>query len=111
MTEPSELTGLQIEVAHRFFELEGSRGYLVAGGAALLAADLINRPTEDLDLFGSTPVTSVTQVQDEFVHTLRDLGYDVTVLQEGTTFSRMVIGSMGEEVLVDLAIDCRPARP
>ena len=41
MSEPTQLTGLQIEVAHIFFDLGASTGYLVAGGAALLAADLI----------------------------------------------------------------------
>lgn len=108
MPEPSPLTSLQIEVAHRFFELEGSRGYLVAGGAALLAAHLIDRPTEDLDLFASTPITSVTEAKDEFVLALWGQGYDVTVLQDGATFARMVVGLRGEEVLVDLAIDSPP---
>jgi len=58
--ERRRLTALQVEVARLFFALEESVGYLVAGGAALLASDLIARPTEDLDLFASAPATSVT---------------------------------------------------
>lgn len=54
MAAPNAITGLQVEVARIFFELEASRGYLLAGGAALLAADLIDRPTKDLDFFAST---------------------------------------------------------
>lgn len=57
MGQPN-LTDFQIEVARVFFGLKESGGFLVAGGAALLAADLIARPTEDLDLFTSIPVTA-----------------------------------------------------
>ena len=67
MAEPSPLTGFQIDVAHLFFDIEASKGFLLAGGAALLAANLIARPTEDLDLFASTPITPVTEAKDEFV--------------------------------------------
>ena len=109
MPDPTQLTGLQIEVAHIFFDLEASKGYLVAGGAALLAADLIARPTEDLDLFASTPVTSVTTAKDEFVRALQDRKYEVSVLQDGVTFCRMIVGTDADEVLVDLAIDSPPS--
>jgi hypothetical protein len=34
-----ELTTFQVEVAHAFFELEASEGYVVAGGAALIASE------------------------------------------------------------------------
>lgn len=42
-----DLTPVQVEVARVFFGLKASEGFLVAGGAALLASDLIARPTED----------------------------------------------------------------
>lgn len=109
MAERTQLTGLQIEVAHIFFEVEASKGYLVPGGAALLAADLIARPTEDLDFFASAPVTSVTEAKEEFVQALQNRGYEVTVLQDALTFCRMVVGVDGAEVLVDLAIDSPPS--
>ena len=41
-----ELTTFQVEVAHAFFELKASEGYVVAGGAALIASELISRPTQ-----------------------------------------------------------------
>lgn len=44
------LTSLQVEVATTFFGLRESSGFVVAGGAALIASDHIARPTEDLDL-------------------------------------------------------------
>jgi hypothetical protein len=44
-----ELSGFQLEVARLFFGLPESRGFLLAGGAALLAQYLTTRPTDDLD--------------------------------------------------------------
>jgi hypothetical protein len=47
-TEP-DLTAFQLEVARLFFAQPSSHGFLLAGGAALLAQHLTARPTEDLD--------------------------------------------------------------
>jgi hypothetical protein len=49
-----ELTAFQMEVARLFFALPASAGFLLAGGAALVAQHLTTRPTEDLDFF-TTP--------------------------------------------------------
>ena len=46
-----DLSTFQLEVARLFFALPDSRGFLLAGGAALLAQHLTSRPTEDLDFF------------------------------------------------------------
>lgn len=74
MTDHEFLTAFQVEVAHICFELEAADGYVVAGGAALLASDLIERPTADLDLFASTPVTSVTEAKGKFPASARWTG-------------------------------------
>ena len=47
----SDLSAFQLEVARLFFALPASQGFLLAGGAALLAQHLTARPTEDLDFF------------------------------------------------------------
>lgn len=39
------LTTFQVHVALIFFGLKASQGSVVAGGAALLTCDLVNRPT------------------------------------------------------------------
>ena len=62
--DEAELTIFQVEVAHTFFRLNASEGYVVAGGAALIASDLIGRPTQDLDLFTSAPVVSVAAAKE-----------------------------------------------
>jgi hypothetical protein len=46
-----DLSAFQLEVARLFFALPASRGFLLAGGAALLAQHLTTRSTEDLDFF------------------------------------------------------------
>lgn len=109
MPERSALTGIQIAVARIFFDLDASRGYLVAGGAALLASDLIVRPTEDLDLFASSPISSVAEARDAFTQELRQRRYDVVVLQDSPTFCRMELENGDEALLVDLAIDSPPS--
>lgn len=108
MDDPGFLTRLHIELAQIFFELEASDGYLVAGGAGLLASDLIARPTQDIDLFASTPTSSVSEAKTELVQELGRRGYEVNVLQDGATFCRMVVRHEASELLVDLAIDSPP---
>lgn len=112
MDRSEQLTAFQVELCGIFFALDEAEGYLVAGGAALLASDLIDRPTEDLDLFAATPTTSVTQAKDAYVRALQERDYDVVIVQDGPTFCRMIARRAGEETLVDLAIDSPPhARP
>lgn len=106
--DPSEF---QIAVAHVFFGLNASEGYVVAGGAGLLASELINRPTEDLDLFTYSPVQTVTQARDTFLKALVRRGWTVTFLVDTRTFCRMHVIDRDEEVLVDLAIDSPPSSP
>jgi hypothetical protein len=102
------LTPVQVEVARVFFGLKASEGFLVAGGAALLASDLIARPTEDLDLFASRPIASVSAAKRALTRALNSRGYSATILQDSPTFCRMIVTRAEEEVLVDLAIDSPP---
>lgn len=108
MEPPEQLSNLQLELAAIFFSLDEAADYLVAGGAALLASDLITRPTQDLDLFAAGPTTSVTQAKDAFTQVLQERDYDVVIVQDGATFCRMIITRAGEQTLVDLAIDSPP---
>jgi hypothetical protein len=108
MNEPGSLTPIQIEVARIFFTLKESDGYVIAGGAALLASGLISRPTEDLDLFTSTPTTRVTPARTALQTELQSRGFAMTVARESPTFCRMALRREGAEVLVDLGIDSPP---
>jgi len=46
-----DLSAFQLELARLFFALPASKGFLLAGGGALLAQHLTSRATEDLDFF------------------------------------------------------------
>jgi hypothetical protein len=47
----SVIDDLRIEVTALFFALPASAGYAVGGGMAALAHGIIDRPTDDIDLF------------------------------------------------------------
>jgi len=49
----SSITDFQVEVARVFFAMPEAVSFLLAGGLALAAHGLTERPTEDLDVFTS----------------------------------------------------------
>jgi hypothetical protein len=59
------LTEFQREVARLFFSLPESDGYLLAGGAALVASELTDRPTQDLDLFAHALIDSLPRERED----------------------------------------------
>jgi len=103
--DPSDF---QIAVAQVFFGLNASEGYIVAGGAGLLASELISRPTEDLDLFASAPADTVARARNSFVKALDRRGWDHSFLVDSPTFCRLIVRAAHDEVLVDLALDSPP---
>jgi hypothetical protein len=108
MNRPVQLSDLQVELASIFFALDATTDYLVGGGAALLASNLIDRPTDDLDLFAGSPTTTVTAAKDAYIRALGERCYDVSLVQDSPTFARMTVIRAGEQTLVDLAIDSPP---
>ena len=104
------LTDFQREVARLFFSTPQSGGYLLAGGAALVASELTVRPTQDLDLFTHAPVESVVAGRDALVDAAAARGWTVTTIRDAPTFCRLVVHGP-EDVLVDLAVDSPPTSP
>ncbi len=102
------LTAFQVEVGRLFFSLPEAEGFLLAGGAALAASGLTDRPTHDLDMFSHAPTTSVTAVRDAFVEAVRIRGWSTTTVRATDTFCRLVVHGE-EDLLVDLAIDSPPS--
>lgn len=103
----SPLTDLQVEVLRLFFRLEESNGFALAGGAALVAVGLSQRPTEDLDLFASH--ASVTSAADALCKALTALSWGIETIHATERFRRMAVTTPdGRSVLVDLARDAGP---
>lgn len=105
------LSAFQLEVAHLFFSLRASRGFLLAGGGALLAQHLTSRPTDDLDFFTAPELGHVPSARDELEAAARRRGWSFERIQDSDTFCRLIIRSRNAEILVDLAVDAPPDEP
>jgi predicted nucleotidyltransferase component of viral defense system len=94
-----------------FFALPASKGFLLAGGAALLAQHLTARPTEDLDFFTAPDRGHVCAARDALEAAARQRGWATERIHDSGTFCRMVIRSADDGVLVDLAVNAPPDLP
>ena len=94
-----------------FFSLPASHGFLLAGGAALLAQHLTSRPTEDLDFFTAPGRGHVHAARDELEAAARQLGWSIERIQDSGTFCRLIIRSDTAELLTDLGVDAPPGHP
>lgn len=94
-----------------FFALPESRGFLLAGGAALLAHHLTTRATEDLDFFTAQEDGHVPAARDALTAAVRERGWATERIHDSDTFCRLVIRSGEDEVLIDLAVNAPPDLP
>jgi hypothetical protein len=106
-----DLSAFQLEVARLFFALPASRGFLLAGGAALLAQNLTTRSTEDLDFFTAPERGQVLAARDALEAAVRQRGWSTQRIHDSDTFCRMVIRSADAGILVDLAVNAPPDLP
>ena len=101
------LTTAQVEVLHLFFSLPESAGFVLAGGAGLVAVGLSERPTEDIDLFA--PEASIPAAGDALEIAARATGWSVERVHDAKTFRRLVIQTDDDSgTMVDLAQDAGP---
>jgi hypothetical protein len=105
------LAAFQAEVVRLFFGLPKSKGFLLAGGAALLAQHLTTRPTEDLDFFTPPEDGHVPAARDALEEATRKRGWSTERIHDSETFCRLVIRSDHGTVLVDLAVNAPPDSP
>ncbi len=108
---PHGLEPFQLDVTQLFFSLPASRGFLLAGGAALLAQQLTSRPTRDLDFFTAPNSGNLAAAATAFEAAARDRGWHVHTIQRSDSFVRLNIEHDEAQLLVDLAVDAPPARP
>lgn len=102
------LTQLQRDVLRLFFGLPESAGFVIAGGAALVASGLSERPTQDVDLFGGDLATGVGAAADALEAACLQQGWTIERRQDSATFRRIVVRTSGDDLLVDLAVDSPP---
>lgn len=104
------LTDFQVRVAQLFFSLPATQGFLLAGGAALVAQHLTTRPTQDLDFFTRVGATDVPSARDALEIAAHEQGWAIERIRDEATFCRLIIHGP-DDLLVDLALDSPPQHP
>lgn len=103
------ITDFQAEVARVFFALPEAGSFLLAGGLALAAHGLTDRPTEDFDAFTSK-AGDVSKAVAAFRRAAVERQWRVDTVQASETFVRLSVA--GEAALiVDIALDSPPDLP
>jgi hypothetical protein len=101
------LDPLHEQIARMAFASPEAGQVALAGGGAMLAHDLVDRPTQDVDLF--TPDSAeVTPLTDALAVALRAEGGQVRVDRRGPGFSRLAVTvADGRSVVIEIAHDAR----
>lgn len=108
----SFVTGLsdaQREIATILFGLAEARGFVLAGGSALVALGAVDRETRDIDAFVQALPTQlpgdVTALAAALSDRLRSERWTVDRVRWHLTFVRLIATKRSESVEVDLAVD------
>jgi hypothetical protein len=89
----------------------GRYGFALAGGYALAAHGLIDRPSEDVDLFTNhIEPDEFTEAVESITTAYTQAGYAVEVVRRAELFARLLVGG-DDPVRVELAYDWRGNRP
>lgn len=100
------LTRLQVAASRLFFSLPQSAGFAVAGGAALLAQGLIDRPTQDVDLFLlDATASAVATAAASFEAAVDRQGWSHRRAIDQRDFVRLEISDDQERLIIDLGRD------
>lgn len=91
----------------------GGAGFVLAGSGAIREHGLIDRPTEDIDLFtADIDVEHFARAVDRVVSVLQEAGHSLVVQRSVERFARLEITApTGEQVDVDLGVDWREFAP
>lgn len=104
------LSGLQRSVTEIALALPQARYFCLVGGAALIEHGVVERPTDDIDLF-TTRVADVAKLAAALADAMVALGWHVVTEREFESFVRLRVTSSTESVRVDIAFDVRIRPP
>ena len=105
----SDLLPVQRDLARLLFSLPEAAGDALAGGAALVVRQIVDRDTRDLDAFvaatpGPTPGT-VDLFADAFTEAAQRAGWTLQTIRRHPTFCRFILDRDDDTVELDLAVD------
>ncbi len=111
----SDSRDFQREVAHRLTEELGEVGFALAGSGAIREHGLIDRPTEDIDLFTvMSQRPNFKLAVQEGKAKLERLGFDVRFDEEKPftdTYAKLKVSKGGMETELDMCVDWRAHDP
>jgi len=105
------ITDFQETVARAFFDMPESKGFLLAGGAALIALGAVERTTDDLDFFAARGEADVPEAKAAFVALCVERGWAVEHLRDNHEFVRLRVFGVEDKVEVDIGIDASLVLP
>jgi hypothetical protein len=100
------LSSLQQQVARIVASLPEADGFALAGGAALVLHQLVDRQTRDLDFFGAT-ADDVDRLLPAVERALSGASLEALVERRSHGFARLTISSGDETTELDLGSDAR----
>jgi len=87
------LTRAQRKVGRIVLELVQEYGSVLAGGAAMNEAELIDRPTNDLDFFTNNLEVELSEITKQVITALVDVGVEVTVMRSSPQFVKLLVNA------------------
>jgi hypothetical protein len=104
---------LQREVTRIALEASGPSGFALAGSGAIREHGVIDRPSEDVDLFTSnTNKRTFSDAVESVIDALSANGYAVILARRTEQFARMHVRTdSGQQVDIDMGMDWREVEP
>lgn len=100
------LSDLQWRIIRLVAQLPEAEGFALAGGAALIAREAVDRRTKDVDFF-ATREDQVRRLQGGLLDAATASGLVVDLLETYPGFSRLVVSDNQQRCEIDLAYDAR----
>lgn len=100
----------QREIASVALKASENHGFALAGSGAIREHGLINRPTQDVDIFSTMEASATFKpTVDNVIAALREHGYQVDVDRQSDYFARLVVRDPddGYRTEIDMGIDYR----
>lgn len=108
---PVVLSPHQERVARIVTSLRAAEGFALAGGAALVIAEVVDRQAQDLDFFGAT-AERVYQLVPVLERALQAEGLEVSSTCANSGFAHLTVTDyQGAVTEIDLGVDARIAGP
>ncbi len=98
------LSEIQLRTATIILALPEAAGFALAGGAALVIHEIVDRGTNDLDCFGPS-TDAVNQLVDPTLDALAAAGLQTKLMLRADGFSKILVTDEHQRTQVDLGFD------